>query len=99
MDKKSIKGDKGKAFLTMSRQKGFFGWMQIEQYFQEHLYSSKEEDMLEHPKRHKISHGIQLNYNAKEMNLKLTMCLQILAELAWRVKCKQQISAPAVIEG
>ena len=99
MDKKGINGDKGKAFLTMNRQKGVLGWYQISMYFQEHLYSSKEDDMQEHPKRHKVCHGIQLRYNTKEMNLKLIMCLQILAELAWRVKHKQEVSVQAVIEG
>ena len=40
-----------------------------------------------------ICHGKQTNYNTKEMNLKLILCLDIILELAWRIhKMKEENS-------
>ncbi len=61
-------------------------WYKSIEYFLGVTYSSRENNMLEQPKRHMICHGIQTNYNTKEMNLKLIMCMDIISELAWRTK-------------
>lgn len=83
------KEDSEKAMLLQivcSQQSGIPFWCRVAQYFLDIIYSSGEKYMEEQPKRHMICHGIQTNYNTKEMNLKLIMCMDILSELAWRVK-------------
>ena len=51
-----------------------------------------------YPKRHMLCHGIQLNHDTKEMNLILIMCMDILSELAWRVKKMKEENTQIVID-
>ena len=61
-----------------------FIWYKVLQYFLNIIYSTNE-NMIEYPQRHMICHGKQTNYNTKEMNLKLILCMDIISELAWRI--------------
>lgn len=63
-------------------------WQWIGNYFKQYVYSSGEKYIEEYPKRHMICHGIQTNFDSKEMSLKLILCMDILTELAWRVSKK-----------
>ena len=54
--------------------------------------------MNKFPKRHMLCHGIQLNHDTKEMNLILIMCMDILSELAWRVRKMKEENAQIVID-
>ncbi len=65
---------------------GLMTWQHVAQYFLDVTYKSGERDMETQPKRPLICHGIQTNYNNQEMVMKLILCLDILVELAWRVK-------------
>ena len=47
---------------------------------------SGEKYMGKFPKRHMICHGIQTNFNKKEMSLKIFLCMDILTELALRIE-------------
>ncbi|MCI8874320.1 MAG: hypothetical protein HFH51_16115 [Lachnospiraceae bacterium] len=68
------------------------------QYFLGVAYSTKENDIDTQPNRNMICHGKQTNYNTKEMNLKLILCMDIIAELAWRVKKMQEEYSEIVID-
>lgn len=61
-------------------------WHRVAIYFTQKLYASGEDGMNAYPKRHMICHGIQVNHDTREMNLILIMCMDILSELAWRVR-------------
>lgn len=79
--------EKGMLLQIIDRQsKGFFVWDRVLHHFLDVIYSTKENDMDTQPNRNMICHGKQTNYNTKEMNLKLILCMDIIAELAWRVK-------------
>ena len=66
-------------------------WVKVAQHFLNITFSTKEN--MKHPQRHMICHGKQTNYNTKEMNLKLILCLDIILELAWRIhKMKEENS-------
>lgn len=67
-------------------------WIKALQHFLNITFSTKE-NMKEYPQRNMICHGKQTNYNTKEMNLKLILCMNILLELAWRIrKMKEEAS-------
>lgn len=65
---------------------GIFTWYRVIDYFLGTTYGSGKRYMSKQPKRHMICHGIQTNYNTKEMNLKLILCMDIITELAWKIK-------------
>ena len=73
-------------------------WYQVVSYFLDNLYASGEKGMDKLPKRHMICHGIQTNHNTREMNLILIMCMDILSELAWRVRRMKEENRQIVIE-
>ena len=73
-------------------------WSHVTDYFLDILYKSGMKDISEYPKRHPMCHGSQLNFDTKEMNLKLIMCMQILCELAWNVRCMKEENAQVVID-
>ena len=78
--------EKGMLVQIVSYQpNGIFVWYKALQYFLNIIYSSNE-NMSKYPQRNMICHGKQLNYNTKEMNLKLILCMDIIAELAWRIR-------------
>ena len=83
--------EKGMLLQVISYQtNGVFMWYKVLQYFLNIIYSSNE-NMAEYPQRHMICHGKQTNYNTKEMNLKLILCMDIISELAWRIhKMKEE---------
>ena len=62
------------------------------------VYSTKEKDMDTQPNRNMICHGKQTNYNTREMNLKLILCMDLIAELAWRVKEMKEECSEVVID-
>lgn len=72
--------------IVNSQSQGFMIWYKVLRHFLNIVYSPKGHDMVLQPQRHMICHGKQTNYNTKEMNLKLILCMDIIAELAWRVK-------------
>lgn len=73
-------------------------WYQVVSYFLNSFYASGEKGMEKFPKRHMMCHGIQLNHNTKEMNLILIMCMDIISELAWRVKRMKEENVQIVID-
>ncbi len=78
--------EKGMLLQVISYQtNGVFMWYKVLQYFLNIIYSTNE-NMAEYPQRHMICHGKQTNYNTKEMNLKLILCMDIISELAWRIR-------------
>lgn len=70
--------------IVCKQDDGIILWYKVARYFLTYIYSSGEKYSEQYPKRHMICHGIQTNYATKEMCLKLIICLDILAELAWR---------------
>lgn len=76
--------------IVNCQSQGFIIWHKVLQYFLGVAYSTKENDIETQPNRNMICHGKQTNYNTKEMNLKLILCMDIIAELAWMVKEKQE---------
>lgn len=67
-------------------------------YFIKTIYSSGSRCMEEQPKRHLILHGIQTNFNTKEMNLKQIICIDILTELAWQIERMKENSTIIEVE-
>ena len=74
------------AEVISEQEGGIMVWYQVAKFFLKYVYSSGKRNMNEYPKRHMICHGIQTNFNTKEMSLKIILCLDILAELALRAK-------------
>lgn len=68
------------------QSQGFMIWYRVVQYFLNIVYLTKKNNIAAQPNRNLICHGKQTNYNTREMNLKLIMCMDIIAELAWRIK-------------
>lgn len=92
--------EKGMLLQIVCRQDGgILVWNRITEYFLDVIYSSGEKYMDTQPKRHMICHGIQTNYNTKEMSLKQIICLDILAELAWRVKQMKADEEAIIVKG
>lgn len=77
--------EKGILMQIICCQPYAFVWVKVLQHFLTITYSSNE-NMENHPQRHMICHGKQTNYNTKEMNLKLILCIDIILELAWRIR-------------
>lgn len=97
----NCKPDSEKGMLLQivdSQSQGFIIWYKVLQYFLNIVYSSKGHDMNTQPQRHMICHGKQTNYNTKEMNLKLILCMDIIAELAWGVKRMKEECSEIVID-
>lgn len=84
--------------VISEQEGGFMIWHQIAKYFLKYVYSSGEKYMEEYPKRHMICHGIQTNYNTKEMSLKLILCIDILVELALRIEKMKENDQQVVID-
>lgn len=61
-------------------------WYHVAEHFLNVVYSTKDTHVATCAERHPICHGNQLNYNTKEMNLQLIICMDIISELAWRIK-------------
>lgn len=72
--------------IVCEQENGIMMWYRVAEYFLNVTYSSKEIHMETQPMRHKICHGEQVNFNTKEMNLKMIMCMDIIAELGYRVE-------------
>lgn len=72
--------------IVNSQPQGFMIWNKAVRHFLNIIYATKENNIAVQPNRNLICHGKQTNYNTKEMNLKLILCMDIIAELAWRVK-------------
>lgn len=77
--------EKGMLLQIIGLQPYTFVWLKVLQHFLNIIYSTKE-NMKESPQRHMICHGKQTNYNTREMNLKLILCMDIISELAWRIR-------------
>lgn len=84
--------------IVCSQNRAPLFWYRVVSYFLNSFYSSGEKGMDKYPKRHMLCHGIQLNHDTKEMNLILIMCMDILSELAWRVKKMKEENAQIVID-
>lgn len=82
--------------IVNCQPQGFMIWQRVAQYFLNIVYSTKKNNIAAQPNRNLICHGKQTNYNTKEMNLKLIMCMDIIAELAWRIKEMKEDSGIAV---
>lgn len=74
------------AEIISEQEAGIIIWYQVIKFFLKYIYSSGEKYMNKFPKRHMICHGIQTNFNKKEMSLKIILCMGILAELALRIE-------------
>lgn len=84
--------------IVNCQSQGFIIWHKVLHHFLNVVYSTKENDIDTQPNRNMICHGKQTNYNKKEMNLKLILCMDIIAELAWRVKKAQEEYSEIVID-
>lgn len=84
--------------IVCSQDRSPLFWYQVVSYFLDNFYASGENGMELYPKRHMLCHGIQLNHDTKEMNLILIMCMDILSELAWRVRKMKEENAKIVID-
>lgn len=84
--------------IVCSQDRSPLFWYQVVSYFLDNFYASGENGMELYPKRHMLCHGIQLNHDTKEMNLILIMCMDILSELAWRVKKMKEENTQIVID-
>lgn len=83
----SIDSEKSKLLQIISCQNsGGFTWSKIADHFLNVVYCTKDAYVESNPQRHPMCHGEQTNYGTQEMNLKLVMCMDILAELAWRIQ-------------
>lgn len=84
--------------IVCSQDRSPLFWYRVVSYFLSRFYASGESGMDMYPKRHMLCHGIQLNHDTKEMNLVLIMCMDILSELAWRVKKMKDENTQIVID-
>ena len=84
--------------IVNSQSRGGMIWYKVLRHFLDIVYSSKGHKMAIQPQRHMICHGKQTNYNTKEMNMKLILCMDIIAELAWRVKQMKEVYSEVVID-
>ena len=84
--------------IVNSQSRGGMIWYKVLRHFLDIVYSSKGHKMAIQPQRHMICHGKQTNYNTKEMNMKLIFCMDIIAELAWRVKQMKEVYSEVVID-
>lgn len=86
------------AEVISEQDTGIMTWYQVARYFFNYTYKSGKKDMDVHPKRHMICHGIQTNFNTKEMSLKIILCMDILAELALRIEKMKEDSKQVIID-
>lgn len=84
--------------IVNSQTNGIMLWYKVLKHFLNIVYSTKNNDITTQPNRNMICHGKQTNYNTKEMNLKLIMCMDIIAELAWRVEEMKEEHSESVID-
>lgn len=84
--------------IVNSQTKGIMLWYKVLKHFLSIVYSTKNNDIVSQPNRNMICHGKQTNYNTKEMNLKLIMCMDIISELAWRVKEMKEEYSKMIID-
>lgn len=84
--------------IVNSQTKNIMLWYKVLKHFLNILYSTKKNDIATQPNRNMICHGKQTNYNTKEMNLKLIMYMDIISELAWRVKEMKEEYSEAIID-
>lgn len=84
--------------IVNCQRQGFMVWHKVLRHFLKIVYSTKENNIAVQPNRNLICHGKQTNYNTKEMNLKLIMCMDIISELAWRVKNMKEEYSEMIIE-
>lgn len=97
----NCKTDSEKGMLLQiidTQPQGFMIWPRVVQYFLNMVYSTKKNNIAAQPNRNLICHGKQTNYNTKEMNIKLILCMDIIAELAWRVKNMKEEYSEAIID-
>lgn len=87
------------AEIISEQEGGIMIWYQVVKFFLKYIYSSGEKYMDEFPKRHMICHGIQTNFDTMEMSLKMILCMDILAELAWRIQKMKEENYQMVIDG
>lgn len=80
------------------QSQGFMIWYRVIQYFLNIVYLTTKNNIAAQPNRNLICHGKQTNYNTKEMNIKLILCMDIIAELAWRVKNMKEEYSEASID-
>lgn len=82
-----VDSEKGMLLQIIDTQpQDFMIWYRVVQYFLNIVYATKKNNIAAQPNRNLICHGKQTNYNTKEMNIKLILCMDIITELAWRVK-------------
>lgn len=86
------------AEVIFEQESGVMIWYQVMRYFLDYMYKSGENDMEEHPKRHMICHGVQTNFDTKEMSLKIILCMDILTELALRIEKMKEDSKQVIID-
>ncbi len=84
--------------IVHTQSKGIMLWYKVLRHFLNIVYSTKNDDIVAQPNRNMICHGEQTNYNTKEMNLKLILCMDIIVELAWRVKNMREEYSEAIID-
>lgn len=72
--------------ILCAQDGGAMVWYHVAEYFLDVVYSSKNKHIDTKPQRHPMCHGNQLNYNTPEMNLQWILRMDILSELAYRVK-------------
>ncbi len=84
--------------IVVSQSQGFIIWHKVLKHFLKIVYSSNEYDIDSQPQRHMICHGKQTNYNTKEMNLKLILCMDIITKIAWRVKSMKEECSKTIID-
>ncbi len=84
--------------ILCEQNKGFLLWYRVAKFFLKYSYSSGEKYMDQHPKRHMICHGIQTNYDTREMSIELVICIDILVELAYRIQKMREENKQMVID-
>lgn len=97
----NCKPDSEKGMLLQivdSQSTRFIVWHKVLWHFLDIVYSPKGRDMATQPQRHMICHGKQTNYNTKEMNLKLILCMDIITELAWGIRKMREECSEVVID-
>lgn len=84
--------------IVNSQTKTIMLWYKVLLHFLNFLYSTKNNDIATQPNRNMICHGKQTNYNTKEMNVKLILYMDIIADLAWRVKDMKEEYSGMIID-
>ena len=91
--------EKGMLLQVVNCQsQGFMIWHKVVRNFLDFVYSTKKNNIGTQPNRNMICHGKQTNYNTKEMNVKLILYMDIISELAWRVKNMKEEHLEVIID-